>query len=38
VLQAFVEEIRLGPAVRGRNRFDPDRITPAMGGDVIFRF
>ena len=24
---SYAEQVKLGPAVRGRNRFDPDRVT-----------
>jgi hypothetical protein len=38
ILGAFVESVKLGPAIRGLNRFDRDRIRPKRGGGIVWRY
>lgn len=38
VLGAFVESVTIGPAIRGLNRFDRDRIRPKRGGGILWRY
>lgn len=37
LVASFVEAVVVGPAVRGRNVFDPHRVTPERGGEFRWR-